>query len=153
MAVGKGTVNKVILLGRLGADPEVQYLQTGVAVAKFNVATNRVWKDDQGNVIEKTDWHRVIAWRKTAEIAGEYLKKGSSVYIEGRLESRSWDDQNGQKRFITEVIVESLQLLGRKDERTGTGTGAAYPPMPEIPPTDIPTGDIQDSGHEDDLPF
>ncbi len=153
MSVGKGTVNKVILLGRLGADPEVQYLQTGVAVAKFNVATNRVWKDDQGNLMEKTDWSRAVAWRKTAEIAGEYLKKGSQVFIEGRLESRSWDDPSGQKRYITEVIVENLVLLGRKDERTGTGTGAAYPPMPEAPPADIPTGDVQGLGHEEDLPF
>ncbi len=153
MASAKGTVNKVILIGRLGADPEVQYTPSGAAMAKLSIATNRAWKDEQGNVIEKTDWHRVVAWRKTAEIAGEYLKKGTQVYVEGRLESRSWDDPSGQKKFITEVIVENLVFLSRKDERTGTGTGAAYPPMPEAPPADIPSGDVQDLGHEEDLPF
>ncbi|MBN2093200.1 single-stranded DNA-binding protein [candidate division KSB1 bacterium] len=153
MASSKGTVNKVILIGRLGADPEVQYTPSGAAMAKLSIATNRAWKDEQGNAIEKTDWHRVIAWRKTAEIAGEYLKKGTQVYVEGRLESRSWDDQSGQKKFITEVIVENLVFLSRKDERTGMGTGVAYPPMPEAPPADIPSGDAQDLGHEEDLPF
>lgn len=152
MASGKGTVNKVILIGRLGADPELKYTQTGVAVTRMNIATNRVWKDDSGNNIERTDWHRVIAWRKLAEIAGEYLKKGSLVYVEGRLETRSWDDQSGQKRYITEVIADNFTMLGRRDEKGGGGT-AAQPPEPEAPPANDVDELNPDLGGEDDLPF
>lgn len=163
MARGKGSVNKVILIGRLGADPELKYTQTNVAFARLSLATSRVWKDDSGNQTEKTDWHRVIAWRKPAEIMAEYLKKGSLVCIEGRLETRSWDDPNGQKRYTTEIIVEEFTMLGgRRDERSGSsGTGFA-PPEPEAPPamSNNPPSNSSDSsdstpdlGGEDDLPF
>lgn len=152
MATGKGTVNKVILIGRLGKDPELKYTPTGAAVAKFSVATNRVWKDDAGNVVEKTDWHLVVAWRKLGEIAGEYLKKGSPVYVEGRLETRSWDDPNGQKHWMTEVIAENFVMLGKKDERTAPGTGFQAP-EPEAPPPASPDEFTPDLGGEDDLPF
>jgi len=152
MASGKGSVNKVILIGRLGADPELKYTPTGVAMAKLNVATNRSWKDDAGNVVEKTDWHRVVAWRKLGEIAGEYLKKGSQVYLEGRLETRSWDDPNGQKHWITEVVTENLMMLGKKDERAAPGTGFQTP-EPEAPPAASTEEFTPDLGGEDDLPF
>jgi single-strand DNA-binding protein len=152
MASGKGTVNKVILIGRLGNDPELKYTATNVAVAKLSVATNRVWKDDAGNAVEKTDWHRVVAWRKLGEIAGEYLKKGSQVYIEGHLETRSWDDPNGQKHWATEVIAENLVMLGRREERGATGTGY-QPPEPEAPPAASADEFSPDLGGEDDLPF
>lgn len=152
MASGKGTVNKVILLGRLGADPELKYTPTGAAVVKMNIATNRVWKDDSGNQIEKTDWHRVIAWRKRAEIMAEYLKKGSQVYVEGRIENRSWDDQNGQKHYITEIIVEEFTLLGRRDDRAAGG-GYSEPPMPEEPAGSDDDFSSSNLEGEDDLPF
>jgi single-strand DNA-binding protein len=151
MASGKGTINKVILIGRLGADPELKYTPTGVANTRLSIATNRVWKDESGNQIEKTDWHRVIAWRKGAEILAEYLKKGSQVYIEGRLETRSWDDQNGQKRYITEVIVEDFVLMGKKDDRVGGS--APEPPMPASPAEERPDDFAPGLQGEDDLPF
>ena len=94
MAIGQGTVNKVILVGRLGRDPELKYTPSGAAVANFSIATDRVWKDQDGTMQKKTDWHRIAVWRKWAEFANTYLKKGSLVYVEGRLETRSWTDQN-----------------------------------------------------------
>jgi len=114
--VARGTVNKVILIGRLGSDPELRYTPNGDAVANFRVATNRVWKNQEGNQQERTEWHRIVAWRKLAERCGEFLKKGSHVYIEGRLETRSWDDKNGNKRYVTEIIANQMQMLEAKGE-------------------------------------
>jgi len=114
--VARGTVNKVILIGRLGGDPELRYTPSGDAVANFRIATNRVWRDQEGNQQEKTEWHRIVAWRKLAERCGEYLKKGSHVYIEGRLETRSWEGKNGNKRYVTEVIANQMQMLEAKGE-------------------------------------
>ncbi|MBN1349714.1 single-stranded DNA-binding protein [candidate division KSB1 bacterium] len=155
MASAKGTLNKVMLIGRLGADPELQYTPGGTAVARISLATNRAWKDESGNAVERTDWHRVIAWRKQAEFAGEWLKKGSQVYIEGRLETRSWTDKNQEKRYITEVIVETFTMLGRRDDASGTTTKASQPPLPDesesIPGADEP--DFSGASEGDDLPF
>ncbi len=108
---GRGSVNKVILMGHLGDNPELRYTPSGDAVTTFRVATNRVWKDKQGNQQEKTEWHRVVVRRKLAEICGEYLKKGSHVYLEGRLETRSWEDGSGNKKYITEVVANTMQML------------------------------------------
>ena len=149
MSTGRGTVNKVVLLGRLGRDPELRYTPSGAAVATISLATNRVWKDQDGNLQERTDWHRVIAWRKLAEFSGNYLKKGNLIYVEGRLETRSWTDNNNVTRYMTEVIAETLQGVGPKMERADD---QSEPP----PPTDD-----YDSGEpdqppepsEDDLPF
>ena len=99
--MSRGGVNKVILIGNLGSDPEVKYTPTGVAVANVSLATNETWNDKSGERQERTEWHRLVIWRKLAEIVGQYLKKGSKVYVEGRLETRSWDDQGGQKRYTT----------------------------------------------------
>ncbi|MCK4532833.1 single-stranded DNA-binding protein [bacterium] len=116
---GKGSVNKVILMGHLGDNPELRYTPAGDAVASFRIATNRVWKDKEGKQQTKTEWHRIIVWRKLAEICSEYLKKGSHVYVEGRLETRSWDDSSGNKKYITEVIVSTMQMLdGARDLST-----------------------------------
>jgi single-strand DNA-binding protein len=148
MALGRGTVNKVILMGRLGADPELRYTPSGTAVATFNLATNMVWRNQEGNTQEKTDWHRVVAWRKLAEVAGEWLKKGSYIYLEGRLQTRSWDDKDGNKRFTTEVIADSIEFVGsKKDERTAD---TYEPPSPP----EYPEQSTDDSSpQEDDLPF
>ena len=116
------SVNKVILLGNLGADPEVRYTNTGTAVANFRIATNERWNDKNGATQERTEWHNIVAWGKLAEICGKYLKKGRSVYVEGRLQTRSWDDKDGQKRYSTEIISDRIELLGRR-EGGGSGGG------------------------------
>ena len=149
MATGLGTVNKVVLLGRLGQDPDLRYTPSGVAVANFSIATNRSWKDQEGNQVKKTDWHRIVVWRKLAEFTGNYLKKGSLVYLEGRLETRSWNDQNNVTRYITEVIVETLQMVGPKVERAEVPTEVP-PPTEEFPPQDV---EQPPEPSEDDLPF
>jgi single-strand DNA-binding protein len=119
------SVNKVILVGNLGKDPEVKFTPQGTAVAKITVATASSYKDKQsGEWKETTEWHNVVLWQRTAEIAGEYLKKGSKVYIEGRLQTRSWDDKtSGQKKYMTEVVANELVLLGGRGEGGGEGGG------------------------------
>lgn len=112
-------INKVILIGNLGADPEVRYTPSGAAVANVNLATNESWTDRSGERQERTEWHRLVLWSKQAEIAGQYLRKGSKIYIEGRLQTRSWDDQSGQKRYTTEVVVNDMQMLDGRGEATG----------------------------------
>jgi single-strand DNA-binding protein len=116
------SVNKVILLGRLGKDPEVKYTPSGTPVAKFTLATNDRFKDKDGNWQDRTEWHNLTAWARTAEIVGEYLKKGAQVYIEGSLRTHSWDDkQTGQKKYMTEINVNDLVMLGGKSEGAGGG--------------------------------
>lgn len=151
--MSKGTVNKVILIGRLGKDPEMRYTASGTAVVNFSLATNHFTKDQDGNNSDQTEWHQVVAFGRTAEVAGEYLNKGKLVYIEGRLQTRSWDDQNGQKRYKTEVVCANLQLLGSKGDS-------------EMPQEDAPEMEKTTEGNnekenktaisdeeEDDLPF
>ena len=114
------SVNKVILLGNLGKDPEVKYTPQGTAVAKFSLATNERFKDKAGEWQDRTEWHNIVCWQRLAEIAGEYLKKGRMVYIEGRIQTHSWDDkQSGQKKYMTEIIANDLVLLGGKGEGGG----------------------------------
>jgi single-strand DNA-binding protein len=120
------SVNKVILLGNLGKDPEVKYTPQGTAVAKFTLATNERYKDKEGQWQDRTEWHNLVAWQRTAEIVGEYLKKGSSIYIEGTLRTNSWDDkETGQKKYRTEVIVNELVMLGSKGGQ-GSGGGEEF---------------------------
>ncbi|MCH7679936.1 single-stranded DNA-binding protein [candidate division KSB1 bacterium] len=116
MASGKASVNKVILIGNLGADPELKYTPNGAAVANLSLATIDTWKDNDGNKQERTEWHRVIVWKKLAEITAEYLKKGSKVYFEGRLQTRSWEDKDGVKRYTTEVVADNMVMLGQKEQ-------------------------------------
>jgi len=116
MARNINSVNKVILLGRLGSDPELKYLPSGTPVANFNIATDEVWIDRNNEKQKRTEWHRIVAWGKRAEFCGEYLSKGRLVYIEGRLRSRSWEDRNGNQRTTTEVNSTEIVLLGRRPE-------------------------------------
>jgi single-strand DNA-binding protein len=109
-------VNKVILVGHLGQNPEVRYMPNGQAVANITVATSESWKDQQGQLQEKTEWHRVVMYRRLAEIVGEYLQKGSKVYLEGRLQTRKWQDQNGQDRYTTEIVANEMQMLDGKGQ-------------------------------------
>jgi len=120
------SVNKVILIGNLGRDPEVKYTQAGMAVARFSLATTDRVKDKDGNWQDRTEWHNLVAFQRTAEIAGEYLKKGGKVYIEGRLHSDSWDDkETGQKKYKTEIIINDLVLLGGREVGGEGGGGRA----------------------------
>ncbi|HIL09593.1 MAG TPA: single-stranded DNA-binding protein [Candidatus Latescibacteria bacterium] len=143
-------VNKVILIGNLGADPEVRYTPDGAPVANFNLATSESWNDrTSGEKQERTEWHRLVVWRKLAEIVGQYLKKGSKIYIEGKLQTRSWEDQSGQKRYTTEVVVNELQMLDSRGE--GGGDGMSRDPGPAAQPEyGPPPGG---AAEEDDLPF
>lgn len=118
------SVNKVILVGRLGADPEVKFLDKGTAVANFNLATEETWKDKDGNKQSKVEWHRIVAFGKLAEICGEYLSKGKQVYVEGKLQTRSWDDKDGSKRYATEVNINNMVMLG-SSEGGGKGFSAS----------------------------
>jgi single-strand DNA-binding protein len=139
------SVNKIILIGNLGQDPELRYTSSGVAVASFSMATSESWKDQDGNVQEKTQWHKLVAWRKLAEIVGEYLKKGSKVYVEGRIQYRSYDDKNGVKRDVTEIVVDQMLMLDSKGAGHTSGPSASAPSQPQT----------EDAGPDkvDDLPF
>jgi single-strand DNA-binding protein len=153
------SVNKVILIGNLGKDPEVKYTQTGMAVAHFTLATNERFKDKDGNWQDRTEWHNLVAFQRTAEIAAEYLKKGRSVYIEGSLRTNSWDDkETGQKKYKTEIIINDLVLLGGRDAgseggggRSGAGKSGGFDQRtPEPEPSQAPSGaEITD----EDIPF
>jgi single-strand DNA-binding protein len=126
-----GTVNKVILVGRLGKDPELKYTPSGAAVAKFSLATDESFKDKTGEKQDHTEWHNIVAWNKLAEICGEYLTKGKLVYIEGQIRSRQWQDQSGNKRTSYEIIANQMQMLGSRAESERTGGGAPSRPAPE----------------------
>ena len=133
------SVNKVILIGNLGKDPELRYAPSGAAVASFSLATNEQWKDQEGNPQERTTWHNLVVWGKLAEIAAEYLKKGRKVYIEGRLQYRDYEDKSGNKRYVTEIVVNDLVMLGsRQDggEREESTSGA--PPAVSEEKDDLP---------------
>ena len=135
-------VNKVILVGRLGADPEVRYTSSGTAVAKFNLATSENWKDKDGSKQEKTEWHRVVAFGKLGEICGEYLSKGKQVYVEGKLQTRSWDDKDGNKKYTTEVNINSMVMLGSGSGEGGGGKEVSASSEPQ-----------SFGSSEDDIPF
>lgn len=117
-------VNKVILVGNLGRDPEVRSTTSGQPVATFSLATNRRWNDRQGNRQEETEWHQIVCWGRQAEVAGEYLRKGKQIYVEGRIQTRSWDDrQTGEKKYRTEIVCENFQMLGQRGDGGGGGRG------------------------------
>ncbi|SMF94572.1 single-strand DNA-binding protein [Methylomagnum ishizawai] len=127
-------INKVILIGNLGKDPEVRYMSNGEAVANVTIATSDSWKDPQGNPQERTEWHNVVFYRKLAEIVGQYLKKGGKVYVEGSLRTRKWQDKNGQDRYTTEIIANEMQMLDRAGGGGGMGGGGDPGPWSEATP-------------------
>ena len=144
-------VNKAIIVGHLGRDPEVRYAASGAAVANVSVATTESWKDKQtGDSNERTEWHRVVFFGRLAEIAGEYLRKGSQIYVEGRLQTRKWQDQNGQDRYTTEIVASDMQMLGSR--------GGASAPVEDF--DEVPAKSVNQSGagvpttdFDDDIPF
>lgn len=143
------SINKVILVGNLGSDPEVRYLPSGQPVANFNIATTERWAGKDGNPGERTEWHRIVVFGKQAENCKEYLKKGRQVYIEGRLQTREWDDKQGQKRKTTEVIAQTVQFLGGpRGEGGGARESAPAAPAGEFTEEASPLG-----SSDDDIPF
>jgi single-strand DNA-binding protein len=142
------SLNKVQLIGNLGKDPELRYTANGLAVASFTIATNMSWKDKEGNQQERTEWHNIVAWDRLGEICGEYLKKGKKVYIEGRLQTRNYEDKEGIKRYTTEVVAEDMIML---DGRSAGEGGANIPPPP--PPPSVSEPSAPSGGKADDLPF
>ena len=147
-------VNKVILVGRLGKDPDTKYMPSGDAVTNFSIATSENWKDKQsGEKKEKTEWHNIDAFRRLGEICGEYLRKGSQVYIEGKLQTRKWQDKNGNDRYTTEIVANEMQMLGSR-----SGGGDSYAPaqnqqasQPASKPA--PAAAVVEDGFDDDIPF
>ncbi len=145
-------VNKVILIGHLGADPEIRYTADGTAVATFRLATTRRWTNKDGERVDQTEWHRIVAWRRLGEICAQYLSKGKQVYIEGRLQTRSWEDRDGNKRWTTEIIADEMQMLGGGG---GAGGGGGSAPTSSGqgsgPPSAPPQAGPDD--FDDDIPF
>jgi single-strand DNA-binding protein len=152
IAAGEIMLNKVMLIGNLGKDPEIRYTQSGTAVATFNVATTEQWKDKDGQKQESTEWHRVVVWAKLAETCGEYLHKGSKVYIEGRLQTRKWQDQNGNDKYTTEIVAREMKMLSPRgtagDDSSYGGGGGSQEHNYQEPPSGMMGG-----GSRDDVPF
>lgn len=139
-------INKVILIGNLGADPEIRYTQSGTPVCNFRIATTERWKGQDGQQQEQTEWHNIVAWRRLAEICSEYLSKGSKVFIEGKLQTRKWQDQNGNDRYSTEIVARDMQMLsprGTSSSNENYGANSGYQDFPPEPPP----------GTGDDVPF
>lgn len=137
-------INKVILVGRLGADPDLRFTPLGIAVSNFTIATSDSWKDkESGKKQERVEWHRIVAWRRLAEICGEYLRKGSQVYIEGKLQTKAWKDKEGNKRYTTEILANVMQMLGSPNRNTR--------PRDEEDPTY--QTENRSTNPEDDIPF
>jgi single-strand DNA-binding protein len=149
-------VNKVILVGNLGKDPEVRYMPNGNAVANITLATSESWKDKtSGEQQEKTEWHRIVMFRRLGEIAGEYLKKGSQVYIEGKLQTRKWQDNSGNDRYTTEIVASEMQMLGGRGGGGSAGFSSDSAPSQSAPSQSAPAPAAAAAGGEfdDDIPF
>jgi single-strand DNA-binding protein len=143
-------VNRVMLIGNLGRDPEIQYIEGNICVAKFPLATTETYKDRSGTLVSQTEWHTIVLWRGLAELAQKYLHKGSLIYLEGRLRTRSWEDQHKSKRFSTEIVGDNLVMLDKRKEN------GEYHPAPEAPQevAAVPAQEVSSfEGTKDDLPF
>ncbi len=160
------SVNKVILVGNLGKDPELRYTPSGAAVVTFSLATSERYKDKGGEWVDKTEWHNVVAWRNLAEICGKYLHKGKQVYIEGKIQTRSYDDRDGNKRYITEIVADQMQMLGRAGEEGGSnyqrggesrqgGYGGGQGQRPQQQRSEPSRNDYEEPpfNPDDDIPF
>ncbi len=154
-------INKVILVGNLGNDPEVRYTPAGAAVTTISLATTDSWKDKEGNKQEKTEWHRVVFFSRLAEIAGEYLKKGSQVYIEGKLRTNKWQDKDGNDRYTTEIMANEMQMLGGRGDSGSGGFGGGGQSMPSAPRANNNNNNQQQNNNpapnfddfDDEIPF
>ncbi len=142
-------VNKVVLIGNLGKDPDLQYLEGNIGVAKFPLATTETYKDKNGKLVSQTEWHTVVLWRGLAELAQKYLHKGSLIYVEGRLRTRSWEDKEGNKKFATEVVCDNLIMLEKRSELSNHNRGAASNDTENYPGEELPPM----PGLSEELPF
>ena len=151
-----GGINKVILIGNLGKAPEVRFTPSGQAVANFTIATNETWNDKSGQKQERTEWHRIVVWGMLAELCGQYLSKGRQCYVEGRLQTREWNDKEGKKNYTTEVVAQTVQFLGGKGEGAPAGQGRSNGMTEDYgspPPGMMDDGPSGPQGSEDDIPF
>ena len=152
-------LNKAMIIGRVTQDPELRTIPSGQQVVSFGVATNRTWKDKEGQKQDKAEFHNVVAWRKLAEIIGQYVKKGSKIYIEGRLETRSWEDQNGTKKYRTEIIADNMIMLDSRGQNQGGGAPVPPPPgaaQAQAPAAQAPQPKVDNPDEEisvEDIPF
>ncbi len=162
-------LNKVLLIGNVGRDPEVRYLEpnaqnagANAKVATFTLATTERYRDRSGETRENTEWHNIVAWRNTADLVEKYIKKGMQIYIEGRLRTRSWTDQSGNKRYTTEILADNIQMLGRRQDNPGGDGGYGQSAQPSYPqsyqqpvqaPSQAAAPQVGNDGPEDDLPF
>ncbi len=148
-------INKVILVGNLGRDPEMRYTQNGIAVCSFSLATSESYKDrTTGERVTQTEWHNIIMWRGLAETAEKYLRKGSSVYIDGKIRTRKWEDQQGQTRYTTEIVADTMQMLDRRDNSTSPTSGPVETQVQSNTAPEAPTQPAETPSQEpDDLPF
>jgi single-strand DNA-binding protein len=144
-------INKVILVGHVGKDPEVRYIDNGAAVAQFSLATNETYKDKTGNRVEKTEWHNIVLWRGLAEVVEKYVKKGDQLYIEGKIRTRSYDDKDGNKKYITEIVADTMQMMGKKG--SGDSKGAVPSPQSEDKFAHSTVNEPDPPLETDDLPF
>lgn len=151
------SLNKVMLIGNVGKDPEVRHLESGAAVASFPLATSERYKDKNGEYQDQTEWHNIVCWRGLAETVEKYIFKGTQLYIEGKIRTRNWQDQSGQKRYTTEIIADSVQMLGRKQDQQGQGGNSANNPQEMhnnfSAPSQIKQTDTVAEETTDDLPF
>ncbi len=151
------SVNKVILVGNVGKDPEMKYFDNDVSLATFSLATSeRGYTTSSGTQVpERTEWHNIVCWRGLAQVAEKFIKKGTQLYIEGKIRTRSYDDQNGVKRYITEIVADNLELLGRRTAGTDEGSGSNYTGESKTPPSSVgtPSDERENISEVDDLPF
>ncbi|MEI8133732.1 MAG: single-stranded DNA-binding protein [bacterium] len=148
------SLNKACILGTAGRDAEIKYTNTGKAVATFSVATNESWKDQSGTLQERTTWHNIVAWERMAEICGNYVKKGKQIYIEGRIQNRQYDDKEGVKKNISEIVLSEMILLGGADRGASTGGDRSFSSSSSAPSEPMaPAGDFDQGVAESDLPF
>lgn len=146
-------VNKVILVGNLGSDPEIRTLESGAKVATFSLATSESYKDKEGNKVDKTEWHNIVLWKGLAEVAEKWVKKGQTIYVEGKLQTRSWDDKEGNKRYTTEIVGQNMTMLGKKESDGGGNYNAPAPTSSSTSAPQQESAPIGEGTEPDDLPF
>lgn len=147
------SVNKAILVGNVGKDPEVRHLEGGVSLARFTLATSETYKNKSGELVKNTEWHNIVAWRQLAEFAEKYIRKGGQIYVEGRITNRQYDDKDGIKKYMSEIVADNIRLLGRKEESTYQQGTASPGRMSADTMTTNPVDDQDQSPEGDDLPF
>jgi single-strand DNA-binding protein len=147
------SVNKAILVGNVGKDPEVRHLEGGTSVARFTLATSETYKNKSGEQVKNTEWHNVVAWRQLSDLAEKFIRKGSQIYVEGKITNRQYDDKDGNKRYINEIVAENIRLLGRKEDSFSQGSPSVQGrPQSETMPGNPPE-EMDQSAEGDDLPF